>query len=279
MRLLDGKALAARRLPELRARALALVAARGRVPLLGILGFADASGKVPHVAPKLRAAEACGIDVRVVAVPEGASLDDLLTAMRQLCAQPGLDGVFVQFPYPDANWGAEIEALIPPSLDVDVMAPFEVERYLRDPEMLPPVTVSAALMLVDDAALTLDGRSGVVVAEASPFAEMFRLAFARRGARMAELVAPADAATDARVHEAGVVIVAAGAPATIDATKLAAGAIAIDVGYFNAGARGDIANAETARHLDAIVPVPGGIGPTTISALLERVILFAERGR
>lgn len=279
MILLDGRALAAQRLPGLRARAQALVAARGRAPLLGILGFADASGKIPHVAPKLRAAESCGIAVEVAALPLGASLADTLAATERLRATPGLDGLFVQFPYPDASWGDAIESLIPPALDVDVMAPVEVERYFADASAFPPVTVSAALHLVDESGIAIAGRSGVVVAEQSPFAEMFREAFARRGATMLALVAPAAAATDERVRRAGLVIVAAGIPDVVDATALADGAIAIDVGYFNAGARGDIANATTARHLDAIVPVPGGIGPMTISALLERVIVFAERGR
>ncbi|WKW13394.1 hypothetical protein Strain138_002713 [Pseudogemmatithrix spongiicola] len=278
MIILDGTALAARRLPGLRARAQALAAARGRAPLLGILGFADASGRVPHVAPKLRAAESCGIAVDVAAVPLGATLADTLAAAERLRATPGLDGLFVQFPYPDPAWGDAVEAMIPASLDVDVMAPVEVERYFADASALPPVTVSAALHLVDEAGIALEGRSGVVVAEQSPFAEMFREAFARRGAQMSALVAPAAAADDARVRNAGVVIVAAGVPGVVDAMMLADGAVAIDVGYFNPGARGDIANATTARHLDAMVPVPGGIGPMTISALLERVLVFAERG-
>lgn len=277
MNILDGSALAARRLPGLRARAQALGAARGRSPSLGILGFTDVSGKVPHVAPKLRAAESCGIEVRVEALPVDASLADAIAAMERLRSAAELDGLFVQFPYPDASWGEPIEALIPPALDVDVMAPREVERFIRDAAMLPPVTVSAALALMDDAGIVLDGREGVVIAEASPFAEMFRLAFARRGARMAALVTPGEAMQHAAVRAASLVIVAAGIPGAVDATALADGAVAIDVGYFNPGARGDIANATTARHLDAVVPVPGGIGPMTISALLERVILFAER--
>jgi len=258
---------------------MAVTAARGRAPLLGILGFADASGKVPHVAPKLRAAESCGIAVDVAAVPLGTTLADTLAAAERLRATPDLDGLFVQFPYPDPAWADAVEAMIPASLDVDVMAPVEVERYFADASALPPVTVSAALYLVDEAGIVLHGRRGVVVAEQSPFAEMFREAFARRGAQMSALVAPAAAADDVRVRNAGVVIVAAGVPGAVDAMMLADGAVAIDVGYFNAGARGDIVHAETARHLDAIVPVPGGIGPMTISALLERVILFAERRR
>jgi methylenetetrahydrofolate dehydrogenase (NADP+)/methenyltetrahydrofolate cyclohydrolase len=275
--ILDGSALAARRLPGLRARVQALVAARGREPLLGILGFADASGKVPHVAPKLRAAESCGIAVELATLPPGVTLDETSFAVEALRAMPGLDGLFVQFPYPDPSWAATVEALIPSALDVDVMAPAEVERYFADPTVLPPVTVSAALALMDDARLALAGRAGVVVAEPSPFAEMFRLAFTRRGVQMSELVPPSGAHDDARVRQAALVIVAAGSPGCVDAASLAEGAIAIDVGYFNPGARGDIANATTARHLDAVVPVPGGIGPMTISALLERVILFAER--
>jgi len=275
--ILDGSALAARRLPELRARTQALVAARGREPLLGILGFADPTGRVPHVAPKLRAAESCGIAVELATLPPGATLDEALFAVEALCAKPGLDGLFVQFPYPDPTWAETVEALIPSELDVDVMAPAEVERYFADEAVLPPVTVSAALALMDDARLDLRDRSGVVVAEPSPFAEMFRLAFARRGAKMSVLVPPSGANDDARLRQASLVIVAAGAPGCVDAATLAEGAIAIDVGYFNPGARGDIANATTARHLDAVVPVPGGIGPMTISALLERVILFAER--
>lgn len=279
MTILDGSALAARRLPGLRARAQALGAARGRLPSLGILGFADASGKVPHVAPKLRAAEASGVAVRVEALPVGATLADAIAATERLRSDPDLDGLFVQFPYPEASWGEAIESLIPPALDVDVMAPREVQRFMRDASMLPPVTVSAALALMDDAGIALADRDGVVIAEPSPFAEMFRLAFARRGVRMSGLVSPQDAMHDAAVRGASLVIVAAGMPGAVDAMALAEGAVAIDVGYFNPGARGDVAHATTARHLDAVVPVPGGIGPMTISALLERVILFAERGR
>ena len=61
--------------------------------------------------------------------------------------------MFVQFPYPDPAWGDAVEATIPASLDVDVMAPVEVERYFADASALPPVTVSAALHLVDEAGI------------------------------------------------------------------------------------------------------------------------------
>lgn len=274
--LLDGRALAARRLPALRARAEAVRERRGTAPRLGILAFADASGIAPHVAGKRRAAAEAGVAVRVEMVPHAATRSDALARATALATDDSLDAMFVQFPYPDPAWGPEIEAAIPAEIDVDVMSPAAVRRFRDDPAAPPPVTVSAALELLDAHGVTVAGRYGVVVATPSEFAEQFRLAFARRGARVGTLVAPAVAASDQRLRGASLVIVAAGQPGLVHAESLAPGAVAIDVGYFNAGGRGDIALDGGVAHLDALAPVPGSIGPMTVSCLLERTIRFAE---
>ena len=276
MLLLDGRALAARRLPALRARADAVRARRGIAPRLGILAFADATGAAPHVAGKQRAAVAAGVAVRLDVVQYGAVRADAVARAAALAAAAALDAMFVQFPYPDAAWAPDIEAAIPAALDVDVMSPAAVRRFREDPAALPPVTVSAALELLDAHGIDVTGRDGVVVAEPGEFAEQFRLAFARRGARVGPLVAPAAAATDPRLRAASLVIVAAGRPGLVRAETLARGAVAIDVGYFNAGGRGDIAIDGGVSHLGALAPVPGSIGPMTVSCLLERTIRLAE---
>ncbi len=273
---LDGVRVAAERLPALRARAAAVQHARGWAPRLGILAFADASGSVPHIAGKVRASAAAGVEVVVRAVPDGASIDDACRALVDLAQTDDVDGVFVQFPYPDAAWGAELERLIPAALDVDVMSPAQVRRYLNGDEPLPPVTVSAAFALLDAHGVAIAGRRGVVIAEPSDFAAMFRLAFVRRGVAMPPLIPPASVIEDGRLREAEVVIVAAGVPGLVNAASLARGAIVIDVGYFNPGGRGDIDLSGGLAHLGAIAPVPGSIGPMTVSCLVERVILFAE---
>ena len=81
----------------------------------------------------------------------------------------------------------------------------------------------------------------------------------------------ADAARDAQL-----VVVTAARPGLVRAVDHAEGAVVIDVGYYNAGGRGDVDVTGGTAHLRALAPVPGGIGPATIAMLVERVIEFAE---
>ena len=86
-----------------------------------------------------------------------------------------------------------------------------------------------------------------------------------------------DAALLQGVQQAALVVVAASDPGVVPSTALAAGSICIDVGYFNSGGRGDVDTAGGVAHLGAFSPAPGGIGPMTVSVLVERVIAFAEQ--
>ncbi|MHB1310753.1 MAG: hypothetical protein ACYC3L_01960 [Gemmatimonadaceae bacterium] len=277
MIVLDGVRLAARRLPNLAARSSTVVRRRGRAPRLGILAFAGADGRAPHVAGKVRAGAAAGVEVVVGVVPWAADIDQARRVLETLVCDNDMDGLFVQFPYPDAAWGPQLEAMIPVAVDVDVMSPERVQRVLNATEQLPPVTVSAALELLDAHGVGVAGRRGLVIAEPSDFAAMFRLAFVQRGARMLPLIRPTEATLPERLRGSTLVIAAAGMPGSVRANQLAPGAVAIDVGYFNAGGRGDIDADGGIAHLDAIAAVPGSIGPMTVSCLVERTILFAER--
>lgn len=275
---LDGERLAARRLPLLRERAARVTAGRGRAPTLGIVAFSTGEGPAPHVAKKVRACRAAGVDVAELVVRPTLTAREAREAMHRLAHDESrpLDGVFLQFPYPDESFGPLLEAGIPEAMDVDVMSPGRVRQFRDDEEALPPVTVSAALSLIDAGDLALAGRRGVVIAERSPFAEMFRLAFARRGARMSDLCPPDSPELTDVLAAHDLVIVAAGRVGLVDAASIASGAIAIDVGYFNPGGRGDIDLSHGVEHLAAIAAVPGSIGPMTVSCLIERTILFAE---
>jgi methylenetetrahydrofolate dehydrogenase (NADP+)/methenyltetrahydrofolate cyclohydrolase len=274
-RILDGRALAARRAPLIARRAAAVTAQRGRAPTLLLMAFRDADGRVPHVAGKLRACEAVDLDAVPLVID---STDDTRAALRALhaaVAEHSPDAVFVQVPCPAAIDGAALEAAIPPDSDVDVMSPPRFAQYMRDATQQPPVTVTAALLLLDDAGIDVAGMHGVVIADDAPFTAMLGEAFERRGARIARVDPAADAAATA--GRADLVIVAAARPGLLAARAIAQGSVAIDVGYFNPGGRGDIDTASGIDHLRAIIPVPGGIGPMTVSALLERVVDFAER--
>jgi methylenetetrahydrofolate dehydrogenase (NADP+)/methenyltetrahydrofolate cyclohydrolase len=149
--------------------------------------------------------------------------------------------------------------------------------------------------------LDVEGVDTVVVGPATDFNRMFAEALARRGARVSPPQAlpepapgeadrpPAPAAWAAmrdRLAGAGLVVLSAGVPHAVPARWLAPGAIALDAGYFNPEGRGDLDTGTEAgdvegrgvhglAHLRALAPVPGGLGPMTVSVLVERVIARA----
>jgi predicted GNAT superfamily acetyltransferase/5,10-methylene-tetrahydrofolate dehydrogenase/methenyl tetrahydrofolate cyclohydrolase len=276
--MLDGAGLAQLRVARLAARAATVARRRGRPPCLALLAFGDAGGETPWVARKLAACRAVGVEVRTRVLPTTC---DTAEARRGLDALVGagtaaVDGVFVQVPFPPGVDGDSFVGGIPPAADLDVMGPRAVARFLSDPEAEPPLTVSAALALLDAYEVPVAGLAGVVVGLESDFHRMFREALVRRGARMAPLVDP-DADELARaVREAELVVLSAGRAGIVRADALAPGAIVVDAGYFNAGGRGDLDADPGVDHLGALASVPGGVGPMTVSILIERVIERAE---
>ena len=274
--LLDGTQLAARRAPLLRADAAAVRARRGRPPRLLILAFAESDGRVRHVRPKLRACSDAGVEAVPLMLPHQTGTAQAVAALTTAAAREPYDAAFLQFPFPADVHGSTLAAALPPHLDVDVLTPAAVASYFADVNAAPPATVAAGLLLLDEWKIDVRGRDGVVIAHESSFALMFHDAFVRRGARMRPLVLPHQLDAES-LRGASLVIAAAAVPRLVDARQIDAGAIAIDAGYFNPGGVGDIDVGSGCDHLRALAPVPGGIGPMTISTLVERVIEFAQR--
>lgn len=274
---LDGFALAAARAPDLAARGKRVAASLGRRPRLVLVAFADGTGSAPFVARKMRACAAAGVDVLPLTLPLGASTSLAVGKLGACLAGERPDAVFLEFPFPDRVDGDALIALVPASTDVDIMTADGVGRFFADPDAPPPLTVSAGLALLDGHAVDIRGRPGVVVGDDTPFTQMFREALARRGARMLPVVSSRSPDMLRAVQEAELVVAAASVPEVMSSTALSPGTVLIDVGYFNAGGRGDVDTSGGIAHLAAIAPVPGGIGPMTVSMLVERVIAFAER--
>lgn len=276
--ILDGAALARRRQPVIAERAAAVRNRRGYAPSFVLVAFGDEQGNAPHVSRKQRMGADTGVDLVPLIVPPGAGTRGTLDRISNLLADGRADGLFLQFPFPDAIDGNALAESVPVELDVDIMTLARTARYLNGTDDLPPVTVSAALLLLEQYDVSIEGRRGIVVADDQPFSRMLRAALVRRGADVADFIDPAAPDLDVQVRSADLVVVSAAMAGLIRSVNIAPGAVAIDVGYFNPGGRGDIDLVGGIDHLAAVCPVPGGIGPMTISALLERVVLFAETG-
>lgn len=272
--ILDGRALARAREPELGRRAAAVAAARGHPPRLALVAFHLAADLPPFIVRKVRACERVEVEAVPHVLPSGIATEKARQAVETLARQ-AVDGIFLEFPFPAQIDAEELIGAVPVALDVDVMTATLTRRYLDEAWGEPPVTVEAALALLDTFGIDITGLDGVLIADPSPFAEMFNEALARRGARMRPRQPPEQAGSAVRGAE--LVVSAAAHPGLIRSNELASGAVVIDAGYFNEGGRGDVDTANGIEHLRALAPVPGAIGPMTISMLLERVIRRAER--
>jgi methylenetetrahydrofolate dehydrogenase (NADP+) / methenyltetrahydrofolate cyclohydrolase len=259
----------------LRARAAAAAAARGRPPGLLLIAPETARGFAPHVERKRRALADAGVAERTVLLPLDAQTSDLSAAIRSGSADPEIDAIFVQYPLPPGVDEAAACRHIPAAHDIDLMNPDVFEQFLKDPAAAPPVTASALLDLLDGYDVDVAGLTAVVVAAPFPLAVAFRLVLDRRNAAGPPPLALDDARLDRHLATADLVVVALATPGAVTVERIPAGVIAIDAGYFNPGGRGDIDAAGGTAHLRAFAPVPGGIGPMTVSALVEATIIRA----
>lgn len=273
----DGRALARAREAPLRARALGVVERRGRAPSLLLLAFDEAGGGAPFLEGKLRACRACGVEAVPLVPAADAGTDEVCRQLSEALEREDPDGVFVQFPFPSGVDGHAVAALIPPEADVDVMSPGSEALYLAGDGGRPPLTPAAALALLDHAGVALEGRAGVVVGDPIPYHDLFREALDRRGAAMEPVVSPDAPDLKERLGRSDLVVVSVARAGWVPSSWFAPGAVVVDAGYFNPGGKGDVDTRPGVDHLSVLVPVPGGVGPMTVSALVEAVIAAAER--
>jgi methylenetetrahydrofolate dehydrogenase (NADP+)/methenyltetrahydrofolate cyclohydrolase len=273
--IMDGLVLATERAPALAARAARVLSDRGRPPELLLVAFQDADGTTPYVDRKVRACAQQGVRVVPLTLPEDTDTAAAVAAI-ETAAVGAPDAVFVEFPFPRGLDGDAVVAAIPPALDVDVMTAQRIDSFTNHDDSPAPLTVAAALALVDRYGIDIAERCAIVIGEESPFSRMFRLAFMRRGVGRCALVSPDSADLAPAAGQAALAIVIAGRRHLLPSSAFPAGAVVIDGGYFNPGGSGDVDPAPGIRHLAAFAPVPGAIGPMTVSMLVERTIEFAE---
>ncbi len=273
--ILDGRLLAERRLPALRDRASRVRDLRGTPPRLLLVAFAGADGRAPWVSRKVRAGAEAGVDVRPLVLPADTETQGAAAALDRAVSDSRPDAILLQVPFPPDIDLDVLVAAVPPEADVDVMRPARFQAFMAGRLDRPPATVAAVLALLEDGPVDVRGRAGVVIGEEMPFTAMLREALARRGARV--IIVPAESGElEERLADATLVVTFVNRVGAVRSSDLASGAVVIDGGYFNPGGRGDLDVSEGVDHLEALAPVPGGVGPMTVSVLLEGVIVAAE---
>jgi len=288
-RLLDGKSLAADLRAEIAADVAALKAATGRVPGLAVVLVGDDPASRSYVTGKGKACAAAGIYSRQLDLPATATREEILATVRALNADDAIDGILVQLPLPDSSSEREIIEAIDPAKDVDGFHPTNVGRMVLGLPAFVPCTPNGVLEILRRAGVPLSGAAVAIVGRSQLVGRPLSILMSQKGVDATVTLCHTRTKDLARhTRAADVVVVAAGRPHTLTADMVKPGAVVIDVGVNRvpdaskaAGHRlvGDVDFEAVAAKAAAITPVPGGVGPLTITMLLRNTVEAARRRR
>ena len=261
------------------------LADRNRPPVLGTVLASDDPADVAFVSLKHEAAAELGVETRDVRVdPEDGPA--LVEAVGSLAADPAVDGVFVQAPLPEGVDELAVRLAVNPAKDVDAFHPETLGRLVAGEPRFVPATAAAVRRLLSHYDVPTAGADVVIVGRSTVIGRPLANLLLNRTAHGNATVTVCHSRTAdlaAHTRRADVVVTAAGEPGLVDGSMLSAGTTVVDVSATRTVVDGevtylgDVEAASAQAVVEALTPVPGGVGPVTLATLLENVVLAAER--
>lgn len=239
----------------------------------------DAASKV-YVDTKIKTAKIIGIKALPFHFPETVSQEDMLAHLKLLNEDEGVHGIIVQLPLPKHLGKASILQAISPHKDVDGLHPLNLGKMLADyPPYLPPCTPKACMTLIKSVLSDLRGKHAVVVGRSTLVGKPVALLLLQEDCTVTICHSHTKDLAQ-QTLQANVIVCATGQPGTIIKDMVKPDAVIIDVGISRSSSeKGLLGDVETTAVQDvarAITPVPGGVGPMTVSTLMENVIRACE---
>ena len=285
--LIDGKKLAAETRAQIAAGVVALKAERGVTPGLAVILVGDNPASVSYVTAKEKACAEAGMRSREIRLPATVAEADLLAEIARLNADSAIHGILVQLPLPKGFDEKKVIDAIAPEKDVDGFTPVNVGRMLIGEDCFLPCTPHGIVKLIEVTGMDLAGKHAVVIGRSNIVGKPVAALLSRKSVNATvTLCHTGTPDVGAFTRQADVVVVAAGRPNTLTGDMLKPGAVVIDVGVNRVpdetkpkGYRlcGDADFASCAAVASAITPVPGGVGPMTITMLLWNTLESARR--
>jgi methylenetetrahydrofolate dehydrogenase (NADP+)/methenyltetrahydrofolate cyclohydrolase len=247
----------------------------------------DNPASVSYVTAKEKACTDSGMYSREIRLPASVAEADLLAEIARLNADPAIHGILVQLPLPKGFDEKKVIDAIAPEKDVDGFTPVNVGRMLIGEECFLPCTPHGIIKLIEVTGMDLAGKHAVVIGRSNIVGKPVAALLSRKSVNATvTLCHTGTPDVGAFTRQADVVVVAAGRPNTLTGDMLKPGAVVIDVGVNRVpdatkpkGYRlcGDADFASCAAVASAITPVPGGVGPMTITMLLWNTLESARR--
>jgi methylenetetrahydrofolate dehydrogenase (NADP+)/methenyltetrahydrofolate cyclohydrolase len=282
--ILDGKLLARQIREELRDEVAEFIENNAEVPTLAAVLVGDDPASDVYVRNKVTGCEQVGIQSRLFRLPATTSQDDLLSLVSKLnrAKDEPIHGILVQLPLPKQIDFNRVLHAISPLKDVDGFHPENVGRLVQgNPRFLPCTPFGIQQLLVRNN-IEIAGRHVVVVGRSETVGKPMALMLMQRGAGADATVTVCHSKTrnlPEITRQADILIVAIGQPKFITAEMVKPGAVVVDVGIHRTakGLVGDVDFPAVSQIASHITPVPGGVGPLTVTMLLVNTLSAARQ--
>ena len=284
---IDGKKLAADTRAEIARGVAALKSEKGVTPGLAVILVGENPASVSYVTAKEKACAEAGMFSREIRLPTDTPEAELLETVASLNADPAIHGILVQLPLPKGISEKKVIDAIAPEKDVDGFTPVNVGKMLIGEDCFLPCTPHGIVKLIEVTGMDISGKHAVVIGRSNIVGKPVAALLSRKGPHANATVTLCHTGTPdvaAYTRTADIVVVAAGRPHTLTGDMLKPGAVVIDVGVNRIpdatrpkGFRlcGDADFDSCAEVAAAITPVPGGVGPMTITMLLWNTLQAA----
>ncbi len=284
--LLDGKKLAEEVRIGLGPR-IAALAAKGIVPGLAVLLVGENPASVSYVTAKEKACEELGMKSFECRLPADAGEEAIVAKVRAYNADPSVHGILVQLPLPKGVSESKVIDAISPDKDVDGFTPVNIGRMVIGDPCFLPCTPHGVIKLIEVAGVKTAGSHAVIVGRSNIVGKPLANLLTRKSINSTVTVCHTGTRDLAEhTRQADILIACAGVPELIKADMVKPGACVIDVGVNRVddpskakGWRlvGDVDFNGVREVAGSITPVPGGVGPMTITMLLYNTVESAEK--
>lgn len=251
---------------------------KGVIPGLAVVLVGEDPASKVYVRRKKKACEELGINSFEYLLDEGTGEEELLALVGKLNGDPAVNGVLVQLPLPRHIDEEKIILAIDPDKDVDCFHPVNVGRVMTGNGVFVPCTPAGVMELLKESGIDITGKECVVIGRSNIVGKpQALLLLAANGT-----VTVCHSRTrnlEEICRRADILVSAIGRPGFVRGSFIKPGAVVIDVGtnrLENGKLTGDVAFDEAAGTASAITPVPGGVGPMTITMLMKNTITAAK---
>jgi methylenetetrahydrofolate dehydrogenase (NADP+)/methenyltetrahydrofolate cyclohydrolase len=292
-KIISGNEVAKEIRGELRQR-VSKLKEQGVTPGLVMIRVGEDPASVSYVSGKEKAAEEIGVWSQTIVLPESASEEELLSKVGEMNQAAHVDGILVQLPLPKHINADKVLNLIDPAKDVDGFHPVNVGKMLIGDPYFMPCTPHGAVELMIRSGNPPDGKHVVICGRSNIVGKPLMAMLVQKNKRANATVTVVHTGTKNMAEitrQADILVAAMGSAEVIKADMVKEGAVVIDVGVNRVGwkpskkdpgkqvpdLRGDVEFETVKEKASAITPVPGGVGPMTITMLMVNTVVAAER--